>query len=134
LYSHEKHEKTQRVRIACGASPSFAIAVLCGFSCFLWLTILPAYGDDSKPGKPESLAEITGRLAKETSAAYDECRFSALSKNYFNRFSRNPSAAAHEGETTIDSHWHLILPENVAPLGPLMATQLQMFLRDRMGV
>ncbi len=108
--------------------------MFCGLSCFLWLTILGAYGDNSTPSKPESLAEITARLASETSAAYDACRFSALSKDYFNRFSRDASATPRENETAIDSHWRLLLPSKASPLGHLMATHLQALLRERMDV
>src|SRR6185436_19443654 len=82
----------------------------------------------------ETLPEITARLAKETDAAYNTCRFSALSKDYFNRFARDKNARLHDDETAIDSHWKLLLPKNLGPLGRLMATHLQTFLRDRMNV
>src|SRR5215204_4791386 len=89
LYSHKKHEKAQRNWTACAARRLFAIRNSCAFSYFSWLTIFAAYGGDSPPGQPESLIEVTGRLAQETSAAYEACRFSALSKDYFSRFSRD---------------------------------------------
>lgn len=133
MYSHKKHEKAQRNWRACAVTQSFAIVSFCALSCFLWLTIFPAYGDDISTSRTESLAEITARLASEASAAYNACRFSALSKDYFNRFSRDAGAIPHEDETAIDSHWRLLLPNDAKPLGRLMATHLQTFLRDRMG-
>ncbi len=132
--SHKKQEKAQRDWLGCPASRSFANCIFYAFSCFLWLTTLLTYGDDNSPSKPESLAEITARLAKETSAAYDACRFSALSKDYFNRFSRDPKATPHDNETALDSKWRMLLTDNVDPLGRRMAMHLQTFLRDRMGV
>ena len=134
LYSHKKHEKAQGVHKKSAAGRAIAIFIFCAFSCFLWLTILQAYGEGVSTGKPESLAEVTARLAKETSAAYDACRFSFLSKDYFNRFSRDAGAAPHQDEIAIDSHWRLLLPNDANPLGRLMATHLQTFLHDRMGV
>jgi hypothetical protein len=93
-----------------------------------------SYGQDISHVKPESLADVTARLAKETSAAYDACRFSALSNDYFNRFSGKARATPHGDETAIDSHWQLLLPRDAKPPGRLMAAHLQSFLRDRMGV
>lgn len=106
---------------------------------FLWpltlaLVVLRiAVGQEANTHKPESLAEITARLAKETTAAYDACRFSALSKDYFNRFSRNPNAAPTSSEVAVDSDWRLVLPSDADPLAKLMAGHLQEFLRGRMG-
>ena len=135
LSGHEMHEKAQRSRKACAAASALcAICIFCGFSCFSWLDILPTFGDGSQPAKPESLAEVTAQLSQETSAAYDVCRFSALSKDYFNRFSRDASATPSENETAIDGHWRLVLSSNARLLGRLMATHLQSFLQDRMGV
>src|SRR5436190_24365171 len=88
---------------------SLSFLIFGAFSCFLWLTTFAANGDDRPPSKPESLADITARLAKETAAAYETCRFSALSKDYFNRFSRDANATPHGDETAIDSHWRLLL-------------------------
>jgi hypothetical protein len=113
---------------------SLSLLKVCAFSCFLWLTTFVAYAKDGPHSKPESLADVTARLAKETSAAYDACRFSAFSKDYFNRFSRNANATPHGDETEIDSHWRLLLSRDAKPLARLMATHLQSFLRDRMGV
>src|SRR3954466_6525980 len=113
---------------------SLSLFIFCAFLCFLWLTTFAAYGEDGSPSKPESLADITARLAKETSAAYEACKFSALSKDYFNRFPRDASATPREDETAIDSQWQLLLPSDAKPLGRLMAMHLQSFLRDRMAV
>jgi hypothetical protein len=81
----------------------------------------------------ESLLEITARLAKETAAAYDACRFSALSKDYFNRFARDPRATPGSREVAIESDWRIVLPADVSQVGEVMAGHLQQFLRDRMG-
>jgi hypothetical protein len=132
--SHKKHEKAQKDQRLWMAIWLSCERVLCVFLCFLWLSNLAARGQDGSAAKPETLAEITARLAKETTVAYDACRFSALSKDYFSHFSRDPSATLHDDETAIDSKWRLLLPKSIAPIGRLMATHLQAFLRDRMGV
>jgi hypothetical protein len=84
--------------------------------------------------EPETLAEMTDRLAKETAEAYDNCRFSALSNDYFSRFSLDPAAVPSDDEVAIDSNWRLVLPKEAGPLARLMAEHLQTFLRDQMRV
>src|SRR3954468_23232725 len=125
LVSHTKHQTAQKGWSVSPANPVLTKFVFCVFSCFLWPNILPAKGEDSTRSKPESLAEITARLASETSAAYDACRFSALSKDYFERFSRDASAIPRDDETAIDARWRLLLPNNAEPLGRVMAMDLQ---------
>jgi hypothetical protein len=104
------------------------------FLCFSWPSNSVLIASDVATAKPETLPEVTARLAKETDAAYNACRFSALSKDYFNRFARDSDARPRDDETAIDSHWKLLLPKNLGPIGRLMATHLQTFLRDRMNV
>ena len=64
---------------------------------------------NGQPATAETLPEITARLARETEEAYDRCRFSALSKDYFTRFSRDPSARPAEGEVLVDERWRIAL-------------------------
>jgi len=83
-------------------------------------------------GTAETLPEITRRLAYETDEAYNRCRFSALSKDYFARFSLAPDAKPKADEVAIDRQWKILLPREASPLAALMARHLQEFLRDRM--
>jgi hypothetical protein len=98
----------------------------------LWPFSSWAQSKDGAATKNESLPQITARLAKETADAYNACRFSALSKDYFSRFSCDTSAKPRKNEVAIDSRWRIELPNKIDPLGRLMATHLQVFLRDRM--
>ncbi len=132
--SHNKHERAQKDRVFLPTTRSAALCIFCVFLCFSWLSVPAVLCEDGSTKKSETLADITARLAKETTAAYDACRFSALSKDYFSRFSRDPDAKPNDDDTAIDSHWKLLLPNNVDPIGRLMATHLQTFLHDRMGV
>ncbi len=84
--------------------------------------------------EPETLAQIGSRLSKDTAEAYNNCKFSAFSKNYFNRFSLDPKAVPSKEEVVIDSRWVLVLPQGIDPLGHLMAAHFQEFLKDRLGV
>jgi hypothetical protein len=134
LDSHEKHEETRKDRLMSHTARSIFHYFFCAFLCSLWLSLPVAFGQNAAAQRPETLAEVTARLAKETSEAYDACRFSALSKDYFVRFSRDPNAKPRDGETAIDSNWRLFVSPRIDPMGRLMATHLQTFLRDRMGV
>ncbi|HVT30476.1 MAG TPA: hypothetical protein VHE81_20875 [Lacipirellulaceae bacterium] len=98
------------------------------------MAIISALSTAQAADKAETLAQITKRLAAETTAAYDACRFDALSKDYFTRFSRDPDAVPRSGEVMIDSHWRMLVPREVGALGRRMATHLQTFLSDRMGI
>jgi hypothetical protein len=86
------------------------------------------------PAKAETLPEITARLARETEAAYNACRFSALSKDYFSRFSRDPRAMPSPGEIAIQADWQIVVPPDTDPLANVMAEQLQTFLRQCMNL
>src|SRR5215211_1436231 len=129
----KSRKRTKRIEdMRSSESPS--LLIFSAFLCLLWLTTFIARGEDAANIKLKSLADVTARLAKETSAAYDACQFCVLSKDYFNRFSRDASAEPCEDETAIDSRWRILLRDDAKPLGRLMATHLQSFLRDRMGV
>lgn len=91
-------------------------------------------GQNGGTDEPSTLAEINARLSKDTAEAYDSCRFSVLSKDYFSRFSLDPTATPQTGEVAINAHWRLVLPNGIDPLGRLMAEHLQAFLRDRMSL
>jgi hypothetical protein len=92
------------------------------------------FASTSFAAEPETLPEITARLAKETDEAYNACRFSILSKDYFSRFSRDRAAKANKDGVEIDSKWNIVVPGGSAPLSRLMAEHFQTFLRQRMGV
>src|SRR3954463_13505083 len=94
--SHKKHEKAQKGRKLRPSNRYLGDYIFCVLLCFSWLSTPSARGQGASVDKTESLAEITARLAKETTAAYDACRFSALSKDYFNRFSRDPDAKPND--------------------------------------
>ncbi len=107
-----------------------AFLLTTGLMLLLWGEGL---GQDAGGSKPESLPKITARLARETAEAYDASRFSALSKDYFHRFSRDPQAKAGADEVSIDSSWKLVVPKGGDSLAMVMAGHLRNFLRDRMA-
>lgn len=82
----------------------------------------------------ETLAEIGARLGKETSEAYSASPFSALSKNYFSRFTRDPEAQPTESETALTSEWRILIPDAALPASKWMAANLAEFFRDRMNL
>lgn len=86
----------------------------------------------SQSNPNETLNQITARLASETDSAYAACPFSALSRDYFSRFHRNPSAKPEKGEIAIDQTWKILLPPNPLPMSRLMAKHLAEFLAQRM--
>lgn len=83
---------------------------------------------------PETLAEIGARLGRETSEAYAANPFSALSKDYFLRFNRDPRATIAAGEIEITPAWRVIVADGEDPLVGRMAGHFADFMRDRMGV
>ncbi len=106
----------------------------------LWtivLFVLPlnsVAGQNADNSASESLPEVAARLAKETAEAYDVCRFSALSKDYFSHFSRDLNAHAATNETTVNDSWSIVVVQGASPLAMVMAGNLRDFLRDRMDV
>jgi hypothetical protein len=107
-------------------SVSYALAVLLGIST------LSADGEEA--AHRESLGEVAGRIHAEGSAAYDASPFSALSKDYFSRFSHDPAAAPTEKEILVDSSWKIVLPKEPSFLASFMAENLAEFLKRVMGV
>jgi len=76
----------------------------------------------------ESLEELTARLAAETNRAYEASPYSALSRDYFSRFSRDPNARPGDGEIALDATWRIVLPLDADPLAELMTGHLADFL------
>lgn len=82
----------------------------------------------------ESFSEIAARVGQENAVAFEASRFSTLSKDYFARFVRDPSARPKANETAIDSGWSIAVADDAAPVVKLMATHLQTFLRQCMDL
>jgi hypothetical protein len=82
----------------------------------------------------ESLQELRERLGTETEAAYRASPFSALSRDYFLRFSRNPEACPTSSEVMLGTEWRILLSEEASDLAVLMAGHLVEFLYERMGL
>jgi hypothetical protein len=76
----------------------------------------------------ESLGELGARLGAESQKAYEASRFSALSKDYFSRFSRDPNAKPDSSEVEITGDWKIVASNQHGQLPPLMATHLAEFL------
>ena len=93
-----------------------------------------AMSQSASTSKRETLQEIGARLGKESKAAYEACRFSALSKDYFARFGRDASVKPAAGEIMLDADWRIVLPTDAGPLTRLMAGYLGEFLAERMGL
>jgi len=82
----------------------------------------------------ETLNQLTTRLSAETERAYAQSPFSALSKNYFSRFTRNPDAQPQKTEIAIDADWKIMLPQAASTLARRMADDFAEFMHTRMGV
>ena len=82
----------------------------------------------------ETLEELTARLAVETNRAYEASPYSALSRDYFSRFSRDPNAEPGDGETALDDTWRIVLPLDADPLAELMTGHFVDFLDRCMGL
>lgn len=81
----------------------------------------------------ESLAEIGARIGAESESAYAASPFSALSKDYFLRFSRDPNAKPREGEVAIGGpKWKIVYEQDADPLVKTMARHLGEFFESRM--
>ena len=89
---------------------------------------------DDNGSRVETLGEVTARLARESSEAYAGSRFSALSRDYFSRFSRDPSIAAGKGEVEIDGAWEIVRSRSAAETTQLMAQHLAEFFAQVMGL
>lgn len=82
----------------------------------------------------ETLAELGARLGRETQEAYAKSRFTAISSNYFNRFSRDPNAKAGANEMQLDGAWTLVVDAHDKAFAKTIAGHLIEFLQTRMGV
>jgi hypothetical protein len=82
----------------------------------------------------ETFPEIAARLGRDTAEATAASPYSALSRNFFSRFSRNADATIENGEIEITSNWRIAVEDGSSPLAHLMATYLQQFLKEGMGV
>ncbi len=96
---------------------------LCAFLAAL--CCLPAHG--------ETLAEIGARVGAEYNEAYAGSPYAALSRNYFERFSRDETAKTADGEVEIESNWVIGIAADSDALTRTMAGYFQEFMRDRMN-
>lgn len=85
-------------------------------------------------GAAETLGELAGRVGQEFAEAYARSPYSALSTNYFSRFSRDPEAKAGANETEITDQWRICVPADPDPLTEAMAGHLRTFFAEVMGV
>jgi len=72
------------------------------------------------------------RLGVESKTAYKASPFSALSRDFSARFSRDPQAQPKPGEILIDSTWKIAVPKDLSPLGKRMAKDLAEFMKKSM--
>ena len=104
----------------------------------LLFAILSAHGAHFCPAAEatnmETLEEVKNRLAIETAEAYRASPYSFLSKDYFARFNRDPSARATDGEVLLGPNWRIIVSADAQPLTETMASHLAEFLSQRMGI
>lgn len=82
----------------------------------------------------ETLAQVHTRLAREADAVYRLSPFSALSRDYFSRFSRDLERRPELGELEIRDDWSIIIGADAHPTSRLMAGHLAEFLQQCVGV
>ncbi len=80
----------------------------------------------------ETMNEVWARLSRETTEAYRASPYSAISADFFARFSRDPQATPHSGEVAIDNGWKILLPDDAPQVARLMADHLADFLKRPM--
>lgn len=114
-----------RIGRICGSGQQMILLVAC-FFCASWMNSVVAAS--------ETLAEIGARLGRESTEAYEANPFSALSKDYFLRFTRNPEAKPEAGEIEITGDWVIALPSDANPISQRMAGHLADFLSQRMNL
>lgn len=85
------------------------------------------------PSQAETLAELGARLGRDTSEAYARSPYTAISSNYFNRFSRDPNTKLGEDEILLDGTWTIGIDAKDAAFAETMAGHLSEFLNGRMG-
>lgn len=88
----------------------------------------------TSPSRSETLAEVYSRLGQESLAAYRSCPFSALSKDYFARFSRDSDRRPESGEIEITGHWTIRVASEAGSVAQRMAGDLADFLARCMRV
>lgn len=81
----------------------------------------------------ETYPELVARLKQESEQAYRDCPFSALSRDYFARFVRDPDVHPASGDVEITGKWRIVVAKSAGPVAELMATHLEDFLGGRMG-
>lgn len=81
----------------------------------------------------EGLWQFSERLGFESEAAYGASPFSAFSRDFSARFSRDPQAQPKPDEILIDPTWRIAVPKDLSPLGQRMAKDLAEFMRKSMG-
>lgn len=82
----------------------------------------------------ETLSELGARLGRETQEAYAKSPYTAISSNYFNRFSRDPDAKPGANEMQMVGEWIIVPQANDTEFAKTLAGHLAEFLRGRMGV
>ncbi|NLE66393.1 MAG: hypothetical protein GX608_03135 [Lentisphaerae bacterium] len=114
-----------------------ALAAVAGASA--WPLAELAFAADAavtggEESKSMTLQDVRVRLNRESGEAYNACRFSALSKDYFLRFSRDPSAKPGKDEIEIDASWSVAAPDEASDLAVLMIRHFRDFMGRRMAV
>ena len=84
-------------------------------------TRLSCRGTRTRTHRIRELERVRQSRARETVAAYDACRFSFLSKDYFARFTRDPAVVPNDGEVLLSANWKIAIPEDAQPLTRIMA-------------
>lgn len=81
-----------------------------------------------------TLEEVKQSLAAEMAAAYRDCPYAFLSRDYFARLSRDPDATPGDDEVAIGGGWRIVVPPGASQLAERMAGHLQEFLVERMDL
>lgn len=75
-----------------------------------------------------------GGNSEELDAVYQKNPYAFLSRDYFARLSQDSNAVASADEITIRQDWSIIVGADTDPLVGVMAEDLAVFLRERMGL
>lgn len=73
---------------------------------------------------PKTLAETYEELSREARTAYEKCPYSFLSRDYFARFTRNPTAQRSSNEIEITSSWKVLIATEAGPVAHRMTKDL----------
>ena len=82
----------------------------------------------------QEISEFTADLRSEAHLAYEASPFSALSRDCFSRFWRDPNVTPRDGDVMFADHWSIVTGERAGDLCALMAEDLSTFLSGCMGV